>query len=149
MNTVSQNIKGWSRNIFHLPYYNSLVVNQAFPSKLIVLWEIAPFFTRNFAISIPLVTHSPCSACCPSVLTWHCIDSLNCFLLLRTTPCSTCGHRQRYLAPVPSLLVHASHRRYTRYVLMLDKQHNLHHFTSLQMRLGTAKTLPPNTSLSL
>ena len=32
---------------------------------------------------------------------------------------------------------------------MLDKQHNLLHFTSLQMRLGTAKTLPPNTSLIL
>ena len=32
---------------------------------------------------------------------------------------------------------------------MLDKQHNLLYFTSLQMRLGTAKTLPPNTSLIL
>ena len=59
MNTVSKNIEGWSRNIFHLPYYNSLVVNQTFPSKLIDLWEIAPFFAINFAISIPLVTVLP------------------------------------------------------------------------------------------
>ena len=68
-------------------------------------------FIRNLAILIPkslVCTHSPCSASCPSVFTWHCIDSLNSFLLLRTTPCSTYGHHQRYLAPVPSPLVHAS-----------------------------------------
>ena len=69
-------------------------------------------FSTSLAILIPkslVCTHNPCPACCPSVLTWHCIDSLNCFLLC--TPCSTCGRRQRYLAS-PSPLVHASHRQW-------------------------------------
>ena len=91
------------------------------------------------------------------MLTWHCIESLNCFLLLRNTPRSTYGHRQRYLAPVLSPFVHASHRQWHCVSLSATvcqrmcscKINNLIYFTSLQIRLGTAKTLPPNTNLIL
>ena len=130
-------------------------MNQTFPSHLIDLGEKAPFLPEILLLKFPkslVCTHSPCFACCPSVLTLH---SLNCFLLLRTTPCNTCGHRQRYLAPVPSPLVHANHSRWhcvSRSTtvcqgMCLCNIRNILHLTSLQIRLGTSKTKPPNTSL--
>ena len=123
-----------------------------------LIWGNSSISTRNLAILIPkslVCTRSPCPACCPSVLTWHCIDSLNCFLLC--TPCSTCGRRQRYLAsPLP--LVHASHCQWhcvslsttgCQSVCSCKILSNIIYFNSLQIGLGTAKTLPPNTSLIL
>ena len=78
---------------------------------------------------------------------------------VRCTPCrcSSCGCRQRYLASVQSPLVLASHRQWHCVSLSTTvcqgmcscKISNIIYFTSLQIGLGTAKTLPPNTSLIL